>query len=166
MRELLGGKGANVAEMTRVLGPHLVPAGFTITTAACVEYMRLERVDPDGLVEQVARALDRLERNAGLLLGDAGDPLLVSVRSGARESMQLAAPTAAPLARAPPALRQQYPTQRPFGVRESTHQPPLDAGPEQRDHAGSKRRATSQTRPLAQETSNMSIRPTSSWEPE
>jgi pyruvate, orthophosphate dikinase len=87
MRELLGGKGANVAEMTRVLGAHLVPAGFTITTEACVEYMRLERVDPDGLVEQVAGALDRLERSAGLLLGDASDPLLVSVRSGARESM-------------------------------------------------------------------------------
>jgi pyruvate, orthophosphate dikinase len=87
MRELLGGKGANVAEMTRVLGPHLVPAGFTITTAACVEYMRLERSDPEGLVEQVAQALDQLERSAGLLLGDAGDPLLVSVRSGARESM-------------------------------------------------------------------------------
>jgi pyruvate,orthophosphate dikinase len=87
MRDVLGGKGANVAEMTRVLGPHLVPAGFTIITEACVEYMRLERGDPDGLVEQVAQALDRLERSAGLLLGDADDPLLVSVRSGARESM-------------------------------------------------------------------------------
>jgi len=49
MRELLGGKGANVAEMTRVLGPALVPAGFTITTEACVEYMRLGTTDPEGL---------------------------------------------------------------------------------------------------------------------
>jgi pyruvate,orthophosphate dikinase len=87
MRELLGGKGANVAEMTRVLGADLVPAGFTITTEACVEYMRRQRSDPDGLVDEVAHALARLERSAGLVLGDAADPLLVSVRSGARESM-------------------------------------------------------------------------------
>ena len=87
MRELLGGKGANVAEMTRVLGQGLVPAGFTITTEACVEYMRLDKADPVGLSEQVAAALDRLERSAGSLLGDSSDPLLVSVRSGARESM-------------------------------------------------------------------------------
>jgi pyruvate,orthophosphate dikinase len=52
MRELLGGKGANVAEMTRVLGEELVPAGFTITTEGCVEYMRAGQV-PDGLAEQV-----------------------------------------------------------------------------------------------------------------
>jgi pyruvate,orthophosphate dikinase len=87
LRELLGGKGANVAEMTRILGPDLVPAGFTITTETCVEYMRLGRTDPDGLVEELAQALERLERSAGLVLGDASDPLLVSVRSGARESM-------------------------------------------------------------------------------
>jgi pyruvate,orthophosphate dikinase len=87
MRELLGGKGANVAEMTRVLGADLVPAGFTITTEACVEYMRRGRSDPEGLAEEVAEALERLEQSAGLILGDAGDPLLVSVRSGARESM-------------------------------------------------------------------------------
>jgi pyruvate,orthophosphate dikinase len=86
MRELLGGKGANVAEMTRVLGEDRVPPGFTITTDACVEYMRVGR-DPDGLDEQVGQALDRLERRAGKRLGDEQDPLLVSVRSGARESM-------------------------------------------------------------------------------
>lgn len=62
MRELLGGKGANVAEMTRVLGPELVPAGFTITTEACVDYMRTGE-DPEGLAEQVAQALERLERD-------------------------------------------------------------------------------------------------------
>jgi len=87
MRELLGGKGANVAEMTRVLGPERVPAGFTITTEACVAYMRADRTEPEGLAEQVAEALGRLEQRAGKQLGDASDPLLVSVRSGARESM-------------------------------------------------------------------------------
>jgi pyruvate,orthophosphate dikinase len=87
MRELLGGKGANVAEMTRVLGPERVPAGFTITTEACVEYMRAGRDEPDGLVAQVAEALRRLQAHAGKELGDEHDPLLVSVRSGARESM-------------------------------------------------------------------------------
>src|SRR3954454_18445462 len=87
MRDLLGGKGANVAEMTRVLGPERVPAGFTITTEACVEYMRRERRAPDDLAGQVDEALGRLERAAGKKLGDPADPLLVSVRSGARESM-------------------------------------------------------------------------------
>ncbi len=86
MRELLGGKGANVAEMTRVLGAHCVPAGFTITTAACVAYMAGGEF-PQGLDEQIAAALQRLELLAGKRLGEAADPLLVSVRSGARESM-------------------------------------------------------------------------------
>jgi pyruvate, orthophosphate dikinase len=87
MRELLGGKGANVAEMTRVLGAERVPAGFTITTEACVAYMEAGQEFPDGLDDQVAEALGRLEDQAGKRLGDADDPLLVSVRSGARESM-------------------------------------------------------------------------------
>ena len=87
MRELLGGKGANVAEMTRVLGPDRVPAGFTITTEACVAYMAADRSEPEGLDEQVAEALGRLEEQTGQKLGDDDDPLLVSVRSGARESM-------------------------------------------------------------------------------
>ncbi len=87
MRELLGGKGANVAEMTRVLGPERVPAGFTITTEACVEYMRAGRREPEGMSEQVAEALARLEQHSAKRLGDRDDPLLVSVRSGARESM-------------------------------------------------------------------------------
>jgi pyruvate, orthophosphate dikinase len=87
MRELLGGKGANVAEMTRVLGAERVPAGFTITTEACVAYMKAEREFPEGLAEQMWEALARLEEQAGKGLGDATDPLLVSVRSGARESM-------------------------------------------------------------------------------
>src|SRR3954467_4502291 len=87
MRELLGGKGANVGEMTRVLGADRVPAGFTITTAACVEYMRAGREEPHGMAEQVADALERLQEHTGKQLGDDEDPLLVSVRSGARESM-------------------------------------------------------------------------------
>ena len=86
MRELLGGKGANVAEMTRVLGAGRVPAGFTITTEACVAYLRCDAV-PDGLAAEVDEALGRLERQVGKVLGDPEDPLLVSVRSGARESM-------------------------------------------------------------------------------
>ena len=87
MRELLGGKGANVAEMTRVLGSDRVPAGFTITTEACVAYMRVGRREPEGMAEQVERALVGLERDAGKGLGDREDPLLVSVRSGGRVSM-------------------------------------------------------------------------------
>ena len=85
MRELLGGKGANIAEMTRVLGTDRVPAGFTITTDACVAYMKSGEVP--GLDSQVDEALAALEQRAGKRLGDRSDPLLVSVRSGARDSM-------------------------------------------------------------------------------
>ena len=87
MRDLLGGKGAGVAEMTRVLGAERVPAGFTITTEACVAYIEGGRIEPDGLDVEVHEALARLEELAGKRLGDPGDPLLVSVRSGARVSM-------------------------------------------------------------------------------
>src|SRR5687768_5089696 len=87
MRDLLGGKGANVAEMTRVLGSDRVPAGFTITTEACVAYLEAGGAMPNGLDAQVASALTRLEERAGKRLGVPADPLLVSVRSGARESM-------------------------------------------------------------------------------
>jgi pyruvate, orthophosphate dikinase len=77
MRELLGGKGANVAEMTRILGPERVPAGFTITTEACVAYMNADRQEPEGLDDQVSEALSRLEEHVGKRLGDSDDPLLV-----------------------------------------------------------------------------------------
>ena len=87
MRDLLGGKGANVAEMTRILGAERVPAGFTITTEACVGYMKADREEPEELAGQIAEALARLEEHTGKTLGDDEDPLLVSVRSGARESM-------------------------------------------------------------------------------
>ena len=87
MRDVLGGKGAGVAEMTRILGPDMVPAGFTITTEACVAYMRGGQMWPEGLQAQVDAALTALEQRTGKGLGDADDPLLVSVRSGARVSM-------------------------------------------------------------------------------
>src|SRR6202167_1500408 len=84
MKDLLGGKGANLAEMTSVLGLP-VPHGFSITTDACRAYM--DGGWPEGLSEEVARARARLEKKMGHNLGDAGDPLLVSVRSGAKFSM-------------------------------------------------------------------------------
>ena len=85
MRELLGNKGANLAEMIHVLGPETVPGGFTVTTEACVEYMR--NGPPPGLDGEVDEALAALEERSGLRFGDPADPLLVSVRSGAPVSM-------------------------------------------------------------------------------
>jgi pyruvate,orthophosphate dikinase len=87
MRALLGGKGAGIAEMTRVLGADVVPAGFTIATEACVAYMNAGGTLPDGLDHEIDEALGRLEVAAGRRFGDSDDPLLVSVRSGARDSM-------------------------------------------------------------------------------
>jgi pyruvate,orthophosphate dikinase len=85
LRELLGGKGANLAEMTRLGLP--VPPGFTLSTEVCAEFFaRGERLSP-GLRRDVAAALARVERVIGARFGDAADPLLVSVRSGARASM-------------------------------------------------------------------------------
>jgi len=84
MKDLLGGKGANLAEMTNMGLP--VPPGFTITTEACLTY--LAKGDfPDGLMEEVEQHLRRLEQAMGKKLGDPEDPLLVSVRSGAKFSM-------------------------------------------------------------------------------
>ena len=85
MRDLLGGKGAGAAEMTRAGMP--VPPGFTITTEACRAYYASGGKFPRGLWEQVLPALKVLERKAGKKLGDPKDPLLVSVRSGAKFSM-------------------------------------------------------------------------------
>src|ERR1700716_2357082 len=85
MRDLLGGKGAGAAEMTRAGMP--VPPGFTITTEACRAYYAHGAKFPDGLWDQVLRALKTLERKAGKRFGDPTDPLLVSVRSGAKFSM-------------------------------------------------------------------------------
>src|SRR3954452_22844972 len=83
-RDLLGGKGIGLAEMTQLGGP--VPAGFTITTDACRAYLR-EGGLPDGLEEEVAEHIARLEEKTGKRFGDPDDPLLVSVRSGAAISM-------------------------------------------------------------------------------
>jgi pyruvate,orthophosphate dikinase len=82
---LLGGKGANLAEMTKLGLP--VPPGFTITTEACNAYMAGHEKLPDGLLDEVAAALAALEAKMGKRLGDDVDPLLVSVRSGAPFSM-------------------------------------------------------------------------------
>jgi pyruvate,orthophosphate dikinase len=84
MKDLLGGKGANLAEMTSVLKLP-VPPGFTIATTACRAYM--EGGWPIGLTEEVGKARVRLEKQMGKRIGDASDPLLVSVRSGAKFSM-------------------------------------------------------------------------------
>src|SRR5438445_7534431 len=84
MKDLLGGKGANLAEMTSVLGLP-VPPGFTITTDACRAYM--VGGWPEGLDAEVTRHVKRLEKAMKKKLGDPGDPLLVSVRSGAKFSM-------------------------------------------------------------------------------
>ena len=83
-RDLLGGKGANLAEMTNLGLP--VPPGFTITTEACRAYLQAGH-QPDGLTEEVDRHLAALEEAMGRRLGDPQDPLLVSVRSGAKFSM-------------------------------------------------------------------------------
>jgi pyruvate,orthophosphate dikinase len=84
-RELLGGKGVGLAEMTQLGVP--VPAGFTITTEACRDYMRAGEQMPAGLAEEIERHVETLEQKSGKRFGDRHDPLLVSVRSGAAVSM-------------------------------------------------------------------------------
>ncbi len=84
-RELLGGKGIGLAEMTQLGVP--VPAGFTITTDACRAYMQNGKQFPDGLEPEIEEHLDGLEQQTGKRFGDSADPLLVSVRSGAAVSM-------------------------------------------------------------------------------
>jgi pyruvate, orthophosphate dikinase len=85
MRALLGGKGAGVAEMTNAGLP--VPPGFTITTEACNAYMQAANKFPAGLMDEVKQHLGKLEQRTGKRLGDPDEPLLVSVRSGAAQSM-------------------------------------------------------------------------------
>ncbi len=85
MKLLLGGKGANLAEMTRIGLP--VPPGFTITTEACTHYYKNNQTWPEGLAEEVEENLKRLEEETGKKFGDSQNPLLVSVRSGAPASM-------------------------------------------------------------------------------
>ncbi|MDD3818837.1 MAG: pyruvate, phosphate dikinase [Actinomycetota bacterium] len=85
MKELLGSKGANLAEMTRIGLP--VPSGFIITTEVCNLYYKLGRKYPEGLDEQIEENLKKLEKKMGMIFGDEQNPLLVSVRSGAAVSM-------------------------------------------------------------------------------
>jgi pyruvate, orthophosphate dikinase len=85
MKELLGGKGANLAEMASLGLP--VPPGFTITTEVCTAYYANGRKLPDGLAQEVEAALDEVGKSVGARFGDVASPLLVSVRSGARASM-------------------------------------------------------------------------------
>src|SRR6058998_2586495 len=85
MKELLGGKGANLAEMSALGLP--VPPGFTITTEVCTAYYTNNRTYPDGLEAQVEAALAQVCDEVGAQFGDRERPLLISVRSGARASM-------------------------------------------------------------------------------
>ena len=85
MREILGGKGANLAEMTHIGLP--VPRGFTVTTEACNKYYEDKEVLNDEIISQIKEKVTELEEVTGKKLGDATNPLLVSVRSGARASM-------------------------------------------------------------------------------
>ncbi|GAB1457519.1 hypothetical protein MASR2M48_28270 [Spirochaetota bacterium] len=85
MKEVLGGKGANLAEMTNLGIP--VPPGFTVSTDVCAAFYENKRKYPAGLEAEVSEHLARLEKSMGKKLGDPIDPLLVSVRSGAAQSM-------------------------------------------------------------------------------
>ena len=85
MRELLGGKGANLAEMTNIGLP--VPQGFTITTEACTQYYEDGRTINEEIQDEIMVYMRKLEEMSGKKFGDLNNPLLVSVRSGARASM-------------------------------------------------------------------------------
>jgi pyruvate,orthophosphate dikinase len=87
MRELLGGKGANLAEMTNIFGADRVPQGFTITTEACTQYYEDGRQINDEIQAEINEYIVKMEEITGKKFGDAENPLLVSVRSGARASM-------------------------------------------------------------------------------
>jgi len=84
-KNLLGGKGVGLAEMAHLKIP--IPPGFTITTEVCMEYLRNKGRYPQGLKEQVNKALDKMEKETGMRFGDPKNPLLCSARSGARSSM-------------------------------------------------------------------------------
>ncbi|HCJ01530.1 MAG TPA: pyruvate, phosphate dikinase, partial [Clostridiales bacterium] len=85
MRELLGGKGANLAEMTKIGLP--VPQGFTISTEACTQYYEDGRLINDDIMAEIMKNVEEMEKINGKKFGDLKNPLLVSVRSGARASM-------------------------------------------------------------------------------
>ena len=85
MKNLLGGKGANLAEMNLMDIP--VPPGFTLTTEVCTEYYNNNKVFPDGLDGEVSKSIATVEKIMKAKFGDNNNPLLLSVRSGARQSM-------------------------------------------------------------------------------
>jgi pyruvate,orthophosphate dikinase len=85
MRELLGGKGANLAEMTKIGLP--VPQGFTISTEACTKYYEDGKQINDSIMAEIMEYIEKMEQITGKKFGDLENPLLVSVRSGARASM-------------------------------------------------------------------------------
>ncbi|MEJ2151306.1 MAG: PEP/pyruvate-binding domain-containing protein [Chloroflexota bacterium] len=85
MRDLLGGKGANLAEMSNIGLP--VPPGFTITTEACLAYLDQQNTFPEGMWDETVEAMNGLSAQMGRDFADDADPLLVSVRSGAKFSM-------------------------------------------------------------------------------
>src|SRR4030067_2803085 len=85
MKDLLGGKGAGVAEMT-ILGIR-VPSGFTVTTEACIEYYKNGKAYPEGMWDETLEHLHKIEKTMGHKFGDSSNPLLVAVRSGAKVSM-------------------------------------------------------------------------------
>ena len=87
MRNLLGGKGANLAEMTKIIGADVVPQGFTITTEACTQYYEDGRKINDEIQAQINEYIVKMEEITGKKFGDKENPLLVSVRSGARAYM-------------------------------------------------------------------------------
>ena len=87
MREILGGKGANLAEMTNAGMP--VPQGFTISTEACTQYYNDGRQINEGIMADIYEYIGKMEEIVGKKFGDPANPLLVSVRSGARASMPL-----------------------------------------------------------------------------
>ena len=84
-KELFGGKGANLAEMTKLGLP--VPEGFTITTEACTRYYQDGQKIADEIIDQIFDCLEKVEKKAGKKFGDPENPFLVAVRSGARASM-------------------------------------------------------------------------------
>ena len=87
MKNLLGGKGANLAEMNLLEIP--VPPGFTLTTEVCTEYYKNNKSFPESLANEVKDSISEVESIMGTKFGDATNPLLLSVRSGARQSLSL-----------------------------------------------------------------------------
>ena len=86
MRNLLGGKGANLAEMSNIAGIE-VPRGFTVTTEACTDYYENGEAISDAIRDEIMQYIDKLEDITGKKFGDVNNPLLVAIRSGSRASM-------------------------------------------------------------------------------